>query len=146
MKMKEFTDAVTAIDDAFIAEAADIGQTVSRIYKKRRSWAVVPIAAALLAMAVLCVNAAAPVDLGFYLAAVFGDSYEMLDEMTSMPYSRNRDLMISMPARIPSSRETMRASKHLSSGIKVLEVISPNPISSSSMYFIISSMFTPIFR
>ena len=85
MKMKEFTDAVTAIDDAFIAEAADIGQTVSRIYKKRRSWAVVPIAAALLAMAVLCVNAAAPVDLGFYLAAAFGDSYEMLDEMTSMP-------------------------------------------------------------
>ncbi len=85
MKLHDFTDAVTAIEDAYIAEAADIGQTKTQTHKKHRKWAVVPIAAALLAMAVIAVNAAAPVDLGFYLAAVFGDGYEMLDEMTSMP-------------------------------------------------------------
>ena len=85
MKMNEFTDAVTAIDDAYLAEAAALGQEKTQVHKTRRRWAVVPIAAALLAMAMLAVNAAAPVDIGFYLEAAFGDSYEMLDEMTSMP-------------------------------------------------------------
>ena len=87
MKQQLFTDAVTAIDDRYITEAADaeVIQTKHNIRKVRRKWAAVPIAAALLAMAMFVVNAAAPVDLGFYLAAAFGDSYEMLDEMTSMP-------------------------------------------------------------
>ncbi len=90
MKQQIFTDAVTAIDDRYITEAAEAAeaeviQTKHNIRKVRRKWAAVPIAAALLAMAMFVVNAAAPVDLGFYLAAAFGDSYEMLDEMTSMP-------------------------------------------------------------
>ncbi|MBQ7301732.1 MAG: hypothetical protein IJW77_18040, partial [Clostridia bacterium] len=87
MKQQIFTDAVTAIDDRYITEAAEaeVIQTKHNIRKVRRKWTAVPIAAALLAMAMFVVNAAAPVDLGFYLAAAFGDSYEMLDEMTSMP-------------------------------------------------------------
>ena len=87
MKVHTFADAVTAIDDRYIAEAAE-AETLQTKQKTRifhRKWTVVPIAAALLAMAMFVVNAAAPVDLGFYLAAAFGDSYEMLDEMTSMP-------------------------------------------------------------
>ena len=85
MKLKNLTDAVTAIDDGYITEAVGAEQTKHNTHKSHRKWAIVPIAAALLAMAMLAVNAAAPVDLGFYLAAAFGDSYEMLDEMTSMP-------------------------------------------------------------
>ena len=87
MKLHTFADAVTAIDDRYIAEAAEAEalQTKQRTRIFHRKWTVVPIAAALLAMAMFVVNAAAPVDLGFYLAAAFGDSYEMLDEMTSMP-------------------------------------------------------------
>ena len=87
MKLHTFADAVTAIDDRYIAEAAEAEalQTKQKTRIFHRKWTVVPIAAALLAMAMFVVNAAAPVDLGFYLAAAFGDSYEMLDEMTSMP-------------------------------------------------------------
>ncbi len=83
MKKEQFCEAMTAIDDRYLTEAAEIAQ--KKTVGGRRKWTVVPIAAALLAAAALCVNAAAPVDLGFYLAAAFGDSYEMLDEMTSMP-------------------------------------------------------------
>ena len=81
MKQNELIDAMTEIDDRYLTEAAEASQ------KKRtkRKWAVIPIAAAILSVAMIAVNAAAPVDLGFYLAAVFGDGYEMLDEMTSMP-------------------------------------------------------------
>lgn len=85
MKLQQLSDAVTGIDDRFITEAAEAAENHQKTRIRRRRWTVVPIAAALLAVAVLCVNAAAPVDLGFYLAAAFGDSYEMLDEMTSMP-------------------------------------------------------------
>ena len=83
MKQNTFSAALTEIDDRYLMEAAAL--TEQRTMRKTKKWAVVPIAAALLAMAMFVVNAAAPVDLGFYLAAAFGDSYEMLDEMTSMP-------------------------------------------------------------
>ena len=83
MKKEQFCEAMTAIDDRYLTESAEPIQNQS--VGKRRKWTVVPIAAAFLAAAVLCVNAAAPVDLGFYLQAVFGDGYQMLDAMTSMP-------------------------------------------------------------
>ena len=83
MKQTEFIGAMTEIDDRYLIGAAEWTETRTRHAKKK--WAMLPIAAALLAMVMLVVNAAAPVDLGFYLQAAFGDSYEMLDEMTSMP-------------------------------------------------------------
>ena len=82
MKQREFTAAMTDIDDRYLTEAAEAIPTRT---KSKRRWAVIPIAAALLSAAMIAVNAAAPVDLGFYLKAVFGDGYAMLDEMTSMP-------------------------------------------------------------
>ena len=82
MKQREFTAAMTDIDDCYLTEAAEAMPTRT---KSKRRWAVIPIAAALLSAAMIAVNAAAPVDLGFYLKAVFGDGYAMLDEMTSMP-------------------------------------------------------------
>lgn len=82
MKQREFTAAMTDIDDCYLTEATEAMPTRT---KSKRRWAVIPIAAALLSAAMIAVNAAAPVDLGFYLKAVFGDGYAMLDEMTSMP-------------------------------------------------------------
>lgn len=83
MKKELFLEALTEIDDRYLTEAAEA--VPGKHTGTRRRWTAVPIAAALLAMMVLAINAAAPVDLGFYLSAAFGDGYEMLDEMTSMP-------------------------------------------------------------
>lgn len=81
MKRENMENAITEVQDMYILEAA-------REPKKRRvriKWAAVPAVILLLAGMLVTVNAAAPVHLGFYLKAAFGDGYTMLDDMTAMP-------------------------------------------------------------
>lgn len=81
MKKENFENALSEVNGSYIEEAAQLAG------KKKRgtAWKVISAAAALAACFVLTVNAAVPVDLGFYLKAVFGDGYEMLSETVSMP-------------------------------------------------------------
>jgi len=83
MKKEQFEEALTGIDGQYLWEAAQ--GCADKAVRGRSLHRVTAAAAAVIAAAILVVNAAAPVDLGFYLAAVFGDGYEMLDAMTSMP-------------------------------------------------------------
>lgn len=80
MKKVNFENALTEVDSAYIAESAEPAE------KKKRSiiWKVIP-AAVIAACFVLTANAVAPVDLRFYLSAAFGDGYEVIGEMVSMP-------------------------------------------------------------
>ena len=57
----------------------------------------------------------------------------------------NISLMISIPAKIPSSLEIIWAVTVLSSSTTASDVISPKPSSSSSMYSIILSKKSPKF-
>ena len=81
MKKENFENALTEVDSAYIAEATEMAA------KKKRSiaWKVLPTAAAIAACFILTVNAVVPVDLGFYLSSAFGDGYEVMGEMVSMP-------------------------------------------------------------
>lgn len=81
MKKENFENALTDVKEEYIHEAAE----KKRASKKKLVWRIIPAAAVLAACLILTVNALAPVDMGFYLQAAFGDGYEMLDEMTSMP-------------------------------------------------------------
>lgn len=78
MKREIFEDALTEIREDYILEAAMAKKPV------RKRVGILLMAAILFALT-LAVNAAAPVGLDFYLRAVFGDGYTMLDEMTAMP-------------------------------------------------------------
>lgn len=80
MKKENFENALTEVNSTYIAEAAEPAE------KKKRgvAWKVLP-AAVIAACFVLTVNAAVPVNLGFYLSAAFGDGYEVIGEMVSMP-------------------------------------------------------------
>jgi len=79
MKKAEFENALTEVRDEFILEAA---RTPKRVNRKRLG---LIIAAAMFVVLTLGANAAAPVNLGFYLAAAFGDNYSMVNEMTAIP-------------------------------------------------------------
>lgn len=81
MKKENFENAMTDIKDEYITEAAEIVQKK----RKKTVWKIIPAAAAIAACLMVSVNAVAPVDLGFYLRSVFGDGYEMVSEMVSMP-------------------------------------------------------------
>ena len=81
MKKTNLENAITEVGDMYIQEAA--GQ--EKKHRVRRKWIALPAALLLFAAMLVTVNAAAPVDLSFYLKAAFGDGYTMLDEMTAMP-------------------------------------------------------------
>jgi len=84
MKRENMENALTGVKDMYIQEAAQTGEGKKHT-RLRKKWIVIPVAAAMMAGMMLTVNAIAPVDLGFYLKAAYGDSYAMLDEMTAMP-------------------------------------------------------------
>lgn len=84
MKRENMENALTEAADMYILEAAQTEKRKKRI-RLGKKWMILPAAAALITGLMIAVNAAAPVDLGFYLKAAFGDSYTMLDEMTAMP-------------------------------------------------------------
>ena len=81
MKKTNLENAITEVGDMYIQEAA--GQ--EKKHRVRRKWIALSAALLLFAAMLVTVNAAAPVDLSFYLKAAFGDGYTMLDEMTAMP-------------------------------------------------------------
>lgn len=81
MKRENFENALTDVNQEYIMEAAEIRRTE----KKKAIWKIIPVAAVIAVCLVLTENALAPVDIGFYLQAAFGDGYEMLSDMTSMP-------------------------------------------------------------
>lgn len=81
MTKTNLENAMTEVGDMYIQEAA--GQ--EKKHHVRRKWIVLPAALLLFAAMLVTVNAAAPVNLSFYLKAAFGDGYTMLDEMTAMP-------------------------------------------------------------
>ena len=81
MKKENLENAITEVQDMYIQEAAQ--QT--KKHRSLKKWTAIPAAALLLAGMLVTANAAAPVDLSFYLKAAFGDGYTMLDDMTAMP-------------------------------------------------------------
>ncbi len=84
MKRENLENALASISDEILAESAVKATPKRRRVKLPRI--IVPAAVVAMLMAtLLVVNAAAPVDLSFYVTSQFGGGYDMLDEMTSLP-------------------------------------------------------------
>ena len=82
MKRENIENAIGNISVEYITEA------VNNSNKKKKSRTLPKLlvpAAALLCVLMFGVNAASPVDLGFYLERMYGGDYTMVDEIVSMP-------------------------------------------------------------
>ena len=84
MKRENMENALTAVKDVYLLEAAECGERKKRI-RMGKKWMILPVAAVLAASLMMAVNAIVPVDLRAYLQRTFGEHFAMLEGITVMP-------------------------------------------------------------
>ena len=84
MKRENIEHAIGNISAEYISEAVNNANKKKNKKSRLLPKLLVP-AAALLCVLMFGVNAASPVDLGFYLERMYGGDYTMVDEIVSMP-------------------------------------------------------------
>lgn len=86
MKKEIMEEALSCIDDRFIAEAIESGNREKSVHRRRLRFVLIA-ASVFLLLTSFTAAALAPTDLTYYLDKAFHGGYDMIDTITAMPHS-----------------------------------------------------------